>query len=251
MILKSTRELEAHYQDLRAGDVFIGNLALKHLRHPIFIDLLERGVHCLPSPLSQTLNRSKTAQAFLLRSWMLPHTTVIRRRSDLIRAISLYNQEGIGAVISKQDHMHCGHGIRKWDGIESLYAYLGLTPSAYPFALQPFFENFTDVRVLMVGDYLEAYARYNPHNFRVNLSLGGTISVFQIDDELQQFCRSVMKRGNFPYAHIDLLVMENGDCFLSEIALNGGTKGAHISRKELDDRKNEVLENMARELTNN
>ena len=249
MLIKTTRELETCYQDLRAGDVFIGSLALKHLRQPILIDLLERGVHCLPSPLSQILNRSKTAQAFLLRPWMLPHTTVIRRRSDLIRAISLYNKEGIAAVVSKQDHMHCGHGIRKWDGIESLYAYLGLAKSSYPFVLQPFIENYTDVRVLMVGEYREAYARYNPHNFRVNLSSGGTSSAFHIDDELQQFCRSVMKRGNFPYAHIDLLVMENGDCFLSEIALNGGIKGAQITRKELDDRKNEVLENLAKELT--
>ena len=181
---------------------------------------------------------------------MLPHTTVIRRRSDLIRAISLYNKEGIGAVVSKQDHMHCGHGIRKWDGIESLYAYLGLAESSYPFVLQPFIENYTDVRVLVVGDYLEAYARYNPHNFRVNLSSGGTSAAFNLDDEMQQFCRSVMKRGNFPYAHIDLLVMENGDCFLSEIALNGGTKGAQIPRQELDNRKKEVLENMAKKLTN-
>ena len=246
MIFKTTRELETHYRDLRAGDVFIGNLALKHLRQAVLIDLLERGVHCLPSPLSQILSRSKTAQAFLLKQWMLPHTLVIRRRSDLIRAISRYNQEGIGAVITKQDHMHCGHGIRKWDGIESLFAYMGLVESSYAFVLQPFVENFTDVRVLLVGDYREAYARYNPHNFRVNLSSGGTSTVYYPDDEMIRFCRSVMKRGNFPYAHIDLQVMKNGDCFLSEIALNGGTKGARITRQELDDRKNEVLENLAK-----
>jgi ribosomal protein S6--L-glutamate ligase len=251
MIFRSTRELETHYADLRAGDVFIGSLALKHLRQPVFIDLLERGVHCLPSPLSQILNRSKTAQAFLLKQWMLPHTLVIRRRSDLIRAISYYNKANIGAVVSKQDHMHCGHGIRKWNGIESLYAYMGLDESSYPFVLQPFVENFTDVRVLLVGEYREAYARFNPHNFRVNLSSGGTSTVFDLDDKMTRFCRSVMKRGNFPYAHIDLLVMENGDCFLSEIALNGGTKGAQISRRELEDRKNKVLENLAKELTNN
>ena len=250
MIIKTTRELEAHYQDLRAGDVFIGSLALKHLRQPILVDLLERGVQCLPSPLSQILSRSKTAQSFLLKTWMLPHTKLIRRRSDLINAISDYNKDGVGAVVSKQDHMHCGHGIRKWGDIESLYAFMGLAQTSYPFVLQPFIKNFTDVRVLIVGDYTEAYARYNPHNFRVNLSAGGTSAVFYPDDEMQQFCRNVMQRGNFPYAHIDLLVTENGDCFLSEITLNGGTKGAQISRKELEHRKSEVLENLAKELTN-
>jgi ribosomal protein S6--L-glutamate ligase len=250
MIFKTTRELETHYRDLRAGDVFMGSLALKHLRQPILIDLLERGVHCLPSALSQILNRSKSAQAFLLKSWMLPHTMVIRRRSDLISVISQYNKEGIGALVSKQDHMHCGHGIRKWDGIESLYAHMGLEESSYPFVMQPFIENFTDVRVLIVGDYSEAYARHNPHNFRVNISSGGSSAVFYLDDKVQQFCRDVMKRAKFPYAHIDLQVTENGDCFLSEIALNGGTKGARITRRELDDRKNDVLENLARDLTN-
>ena len=158
MLIKTTRELKNCYQDLRPGDVFIGNLALKHLRQPLFVDLLERGVHCLPPPLSQIMNRSKTAQAFLLKAWMLPHTRVICRRSDLINAVNHYNKEGVGAVISKQDHMHCGHGIRKWDSIESLYAYLGLSESSYPFVLQPFIENFTDVRVIIVGDYTEAYA---------------------------------------------------------------------------------------------
>jgi ribosomal protein S6--L-glutamate ligase len=250
MILKTTRELETHYRDLRADDVFIGSLSLKHLRQTVLIDLLERGVHCLPSALSQILNRSKTAQALLLKQWMLPHTRVIRRRFDLLSAISHYNKAGIGGVVSKQDHLHCGHGIRKWDGIEPLYAHMGLAESAYPFVLQPFVENFTDVRVLIVDDYREAYARYNPHNFRVNLSTGGTSAEFDLEDRMLGVCHSVMQRGKFPYAHIDLLVMENGDCFLSEIALNGGTKGARISREELDDRKSEVLENMAKKLTN-
>jgi len=54
-----------------------------------------------------------------------------------------------------------------------------------------------------------------------------------------------MERGKFPYAHIDLLVTEDGHSYLSEIALNGGLKGARIRREELDAIKKDLLEKMA------
>jgi len=57
-----------------------------------------------------------------------------------------------------------------------------------------------------------------------------------------------MDRAKFPFAHIDLLVMDHGECFLSEIALNGGIKGAKISRRKLDAKKQAVLESLAENL---
>ena len=74
MIVKSSRELKARYHELSGGDVFIGNLSLKYLKQPILIDMLERGIRCLPSPLAQLLNSSKVAQAFVLKEWMLRQT---------------------------------------------------------------------------------------------------------------------------------------------------------------------------------
>ena len=250
MIIKTSRELQDLYDDIRPGDIYMGTLSLRHLKRPVLIDLLERGVQCIPAPLSQVLNSSKTAQAFLLKKWMIPKTRVVCRRSDLIRAISQYNKDEIGPVISKQDHMHCGHGIRKWDNIESLYGHMALSDSSYPFVLQPFVENFTGLRVIIVGDYVESYARRNPYNFRVNLSSGGTSHSYTLEADKEEFCRTVMDRGKFPFAHIDLLVMDHGECFLSEIALNAGTKGAKISRRELDAKKQAVLESLAETLGN-
>ena len=244
MIIRSNRELKELYDKLGPGDVFSGSLSLKHLKETVLIDLLERGVHCIPPALSQILNRSKTVQAFLLRDWMLPQTLVIQRRADLISAVTHYNKTGIGQVVSKQDHMHCGHGIRKWDNIETLYSYMALSESSYPFVLQPYLEEFDDVRVIIAGDYVEAYARHNPYNFRVNISAGGESHAYSLDAAQEKFCRSVMERGKFPYAHLDLLVLKNGTYYLSEIALNGGTKGARISRRKLDRKKQAVLESL-------
>ena len=248
MIVKSNRELKARYHELSAGDVFIGNLSMKFLKHPMLIDMLERGICCLPSPLSQILNSSKATQAFVLKQWMLPLTVVIRRRSDLIETVNTFNKHNIGPVVTKQEGMHCGHGIRRWDTIETLYSFVALSESSYPFVLQPFREKFTDLRVIIVEDYVEAYSRYNPHNFRVNLTLGGTGSPIEMDTKRESFCRAIMQRGKFPFAHIDLMLLENNQCYLSEIALNGGIKGARISREALDQKKNAVLEKLARKI---
>ena len=247
MIVKSNRELKALYHELSAGDVFIGNLSMKFLKHPMLIDMLERGICCLPSPLSQILNSSKATQAFVLKEWMLPLTVAIRRRSDLIEAVNTFNKHNIGPVVTKQDGMHCGHGIRRWDTIETLYSFIALSESSYPFVLQPFREKFTDVRAIIVGDYVEAYTRYNPHNFRVNITLGGIGSPIELDEKIEAFCRSVMQRGKFPFAHIDLMLLENNECYVSEIALNGGVKGARISREVLDQKKEALLEQLVQE----
>ena len=247
MIVKSARELRALYHELSAGDTFIGNLSSKHLKQTMLIDMLERGIECLPSPLSQILNSSKVAQALILRNWMLPLTVVIPRRPDLMEAINTFNKHHIGPVVTKQDRMHCGHGIRRWESIETLYSFMAFSKSAYPFVLQPLREKFTDIRVIIVGDYVEAYCRYNPHNFRVNISSGGTGSACNLDAKNEAFCRAVMQRGKFPFAHIDLMITETGECYLSEIALNGGVKGARISREALDQKKKALLEKLAKE----
>ena len=247
MIVRSHRELQARYDELTAGDVFIGNLALKHLKQPMLIDMIERGIRCLPSPLSQILNSSKAAQAFVLREWMLPQTEVISRRADFIEAINTYGRSGIGPVVTKQDGLHCGHGIRRWETIETLYSFMALAKSSYPFVLQPFQEEFSDIRVIIVGDYVESYTRRNPHNFRVNISAGGTAAPCRLDEKKEVFCRKVMQRGRFPYAHLDLMTLENGKCYLSEIALNGGIKGARIGRQELDRKKKALLEQLAQQ----
>ena len=245
MIISGNRKLKELYHQLGSGDIFIGVLVSKYLKQSMLIDLLERGVHCFPSPLSQVINSSKTMQALIFKDRVLPHTKVITRRVELFDSINLYSQVGIGHVVTKEEHMHCGYGVRRWESVESLYNHTALLESPYPFVLQPFLKNFTDVRAIIAGDYIEAYVRHNPHNFRMNISSGGTSCPHVLDKDKEALCRSIMNRGKFPFAHIDLHILESGECFLSEIALNGGIKGAAINRKELDEKKQVVLERLA------
>ncbi len=245
MIVRSTDKLFQHYSRLRSGDVFVGKIPAGMLKSTLLIDLLERGVRCLPSPLAQALNGSKAAQAMLLAQWMLPLTRAIRRRADLFEAMGAYQRKGVAVVVTKEDRLHCGHGVRRWDSVESLYNVVAFDKTAFPFVLQPYQKRFVDIRVIVVGRYVEAYARQNTENFRMNLSLGGTSTPYTLDNDQLDFCHEVMGRARFPYAHLDLLVPEGGNCYLSEIALDGGIKGARVERRDLEEMKKALLEELA------
>jgi len=245
MIIRSSRELKQNYEILGSKDIFIGVLPGGNHKHFMMIDLMSRGVSCFPSPLSQVLNGSKIAQSIILRNYLNPHTTAIFRRADLMTALIEYNRLGIDSVVTKSDKQHCGHGVSKWENMETLYSFISHTKDAYPFILQPFLEHFTDVRVIIAGDYIEAYERKNPHNFRQNMATGGTSLPHTMDSEKEEFCRRIMERGSFPYAHIDLQILDSGDFYLSEISLNGGIKGARIHRKALDQLKDALLDRLA------
>ena len=45
-----------------------------------------------------------------------------------------------------------------------------------------------------------------------------------------------MERGDFPYAHIDLMETPDKNLHLTEINLRGGLRGAQISSEEYRDR---------------
>jgi ribosomal protein S6--L-glutamate ligase len=245
MIIHGKQQLKAHYSRLQKGDVLIGRLPENPLKQAMLVDLLEQGVRCLPSALAQMLSRSKAAQAFVFENWMVPPTCVVTRRAELIAAINAFQQKGFGPVITKQDHKHCGHGIRRWDSVEMVYNTIGFSKEAYPFILQPFLNPVSDVRVIIIGDYEEAYMRHNPTDFRHNIAVGGYSNPLEMNATLKAFCLSVMKRGKFPYAHIDLLIAEDNTVYLSEIALEGGIKGARIHRTDMADKKRLLLDQLA------
>lgn len=242
MILRSSVELDQRFDALGPGDVVLGQLPARYLRGALAADLLERGVCCVPSVFCQLLSRSKVAQALVYRRWMAPHTLTVSRRVELMDALNYCGRHRIEAVVTKQEGMHCGHGIRRWENAEALYNTVAFTDAAFPFVLQPYMAGISDVRVIVVGDYVEAYLRENFYNFRSNLASGGTSRPLAMDAAAEGLCRQVMERGRFPYAHIDIQLTAEGVCYLSEIALDGGISAARIKREELNRKKQEQLE---------
>ena len=88
LVIRNNSTLRAQYDTLRAGDIVIGRLRLRETEESLLVDLCERGIHLIPSGLSQLASRSKALQAVLFRPYMLPLTRAIQAQHDLVEAIS-------------------------------------------------------------------------------------------------------------------------------------------------------------------
>lgn len=235
-IITDNTSLRVQYNELSAGDIFLGRLRLKPSEEHTLLDLVERGVQLFPSALSQLACRSKTMQALLFSNFMLPHTKIIHDQHDLQQVMNYYTQKKVTRVITKQDRSNAGMGIHLWSSVEDVYNHASFNTLPYPFVIQPFYPDCRDIRIIVLGDYKESYWRDNPNNFRNNLHFGGKSTPCELTVEQEKLCWQVMKRGKFPYAHIDLMVTPEGESFLSEINLRGGIKGAQINPEEYQKR---------------
>ncbi|MDH3392312.1 MAG: hypothetical protein OEL85_11025, partial [Desulfobulbaceae bacterium] len=169
LVVRDNSTLRTQYNSLRPGDIVVGRLRLRESEEPLLLDLCERGILLIPSGLSQLASRSKTLQAVLFAPFMLPLTRAIHSQHDLIAAISAYQKNGVTAVVTKLDRKNAGVGVHLWQSIEDVFSHASLGNIPFPFVLQPFAPDSRDIRVIFLDDYIEAYWRHNPHNFRNNL----------------------------------------------------------------------------------
>ncbi|MEA3548324.1 MAG: hypothetical protein U9R66_11750 [Thermodesulfobacteriota bacterium] len=230
-IVNNNATLRRQFNELGVGDIVLGRVRMKPSEEFFLLDLVERGVLLFPSALSQQVCRSKVQQAVIFSSFMLPHTRAIHDQHDMLAAVNLYDQHGISKVVTKLDRKNAGMGIYLWQSIEDVFTQASLGVLPFPFVVQPFLAESRDIRVVVLGEYKEAYSRHNPYNFRNNLHCGGRSEPYVLSDEQWRLCRKVMERGKFPYAHIDLMV-HGATSYLAEINLRGGIRGAAITPVE-------------------
>ncbi len=253
LILRDNRSFRSNLNRLSRGDAVAGLLNIKPTEEVLFLDLVERGVILYPPALAQQLSRSKCLQAMVYGKWMVPLTFVARDRHDMIKNIERYAQNKIGQVITKQNRHNCGLGIHVWASIEDVYNQTCFGSLSYPFVVQPFVEISLDVRVIILGDYIEAYWRKNPNCFRNNLYFGGKSDRYELSPQQMDLCRKAMARGKFPYAHLDLMITASGETYLAEINLRGGLKGAAIStseyKKRIEDMEEDFLQSLGQSST--
>lgn len=171
---------------------------------------------------------------------MLPHTVAVYDANTLLEATSHYTGQDIIEVVVKRDRKNSGIGIHRFASIEDVYNQATFGKLEYPFVIQPLVHGFRDIRVILLDDYTEAYERKNSGNFRHNLHCGGSAEPIEVTKELSDYCREVLARGDFPYAHIDLMLFDQAfagkTIYLTEINLRGGLRGARISAPEYQSR---------------
>lgn len=245
LIIRSLTELGRRSSELAAGDLVLGPLAVKPGAEVILIDLQDRGVVFFPPLLAQLVVRAKTAQAQILGDFMLPGTFVAHGLADL--AARLGDARLAGPVVAKRDRAHLGLGVGFWPSLEALYSLAGLTTISFPLVVQPFLDGARDLRVVVAGEYAEAYERLNPEGFRKNLFQGGASRPVELSPGLLGFCRRAMARGKFPYAVLDVLLSPREEAYLSEINFHAGLKGSKIGQAEFHRRVQHLLEDYQRQ----
>ncbi|MEW6427444.1 MAG: hypothetical protein AB1568_05350 [Thermodesulfobacteriota bacterium] len=245
-ILTSNDYLFRHFAEIGVGDLFVGRLRFRPGEEGLLHDLALRGLICVPSLLSQLLSRSKTLQARILHQFMPPHTHAVHDPHDL-RAV-VQQGDSRSAWLTKMNGKNGGMGVCYWRSLEDVHTASVLNTLPYPFVLQRFLEGeIVDLRVIVIGDYVEAYRRSSSGSFRHNLHFGGSSQAVALAGDELDLCRAVMKRGRFPYAHLDLLRSDQG-LYCSEINLRGGLHGARIGPDEYRQRIEAVHRRLAAEM---
>ena len=229
-VITDNATLFAEYHALQAGDIVVGRIRMRPGEEALLTDLVSRGVHLIPSAVSQLTSRSKVLQARLLGRFMGPGTAPVYDLHDMLRLVN--SSDYRGRVICKLDRANAGTGILSFSSIEDVYSQAVLGNLVFPFVVQPFYPDCRDIRVVMLGETVEAYERHNPENFRHNLHCGGESRPWEVTPELLELCRTVMERAGFPYAHLDFLVTPEGNCMLTEINLRGGLRGARLNQQD-------------------
>lgn len=245
-VIRDNETLTSSLHQLQAGDIVCCRLRLRSQEEHILIDLMERGVKLFPSATSQLASRSKVFQTRIFQQFMIPGTFGVYDIHGLLDAISFYQKNRTERVVLKHDRKHGGLGIHLFKELEDIFNLCSNHVIDFPFVVQPFLVNSRDIRVVILDDYLEAYQRFNPDNFRKNLHCGGEARVWKLSEKQEEICRKAMDRGSFPYAHIDLLLAADGTVYLNEINLRGGIRGAAITpgnyRKKIEDLQEKTLE---------
>lgn len=220
------------YHRLEAGDIICGKIPLISGEESLFIDLISRRINLIPPATAQMASRSKCFQAELLKPWMIAETTAIYNLQQLLEQTNVYAKKSIGKVIVKLDKKNAGRGILLYDSIEDVYNQAAHNCVSFPFVLQPFLPDCRDLRVILLGEYREAYTRDNPYSFRNNLHCGGKAAPSTLTEHALKICQEVMTRAGFPYGHLDLLLTPEENIYLAEVNLRGGIRGAQISTEE-------------------
>lgn len=231
-IVRDSATFVEQYNFLGPGDIIVGRLRIKPGEEHILLDLASRQVTLIPSAISQVCSRSKVFQVRLLGQFMLPHTAAVYDKHDIMELVGHYNCQNIGKVVCKLDRANGGQGILLFNSIEEIYNHASMGLLKLPFVVQPFIENVTDVRAVILGAKIEAYTRHNPDNFRHNLHCGGTSAPHELTEVQLRLCKKVMERAQFPYAYVDILIDREGNSWLSEINLRGGLRGAKLSQED-------------------
>ncbi len=130
LLINTNQMLRRRFNELQRGDIILGRVSLRPSEEHLLLDLVERGVHLIPSALSQLLSRRKTMQSELLAQWLPPRTLAIHDIHQLLAAMPLFGVDE--KIVTKLDRKNAGLGIYLWPTIEDVYTHASLANLSFP-----------------------------------------------------------------------------------------------------------------------
>jgi len=114
-------------------------------------------------------------------------------------------------VVVKLTRAGKGAGIYKFNDEDELKAFISdVEENGYKgasYLMQEFFDYKHDLRVLVIGGKIYAMKRIpREGDFRANFSLGGTVEIFEPDEETQQLALDALKSIDMSVGGVDVLI---------------------------------------------
>ena len=210
----------------------------------IFHEMESRGAAVFPPLLSQSLSMSKVHQALHYADYMIPHTEVLFKRTNVRKILRTYDENNISKTVVKEDHESMGLGDYPCWSLNQLAQTIASAVKP-PVVVQPMLEDFREFRLVICGEVIVAKEKVNSANiFWKNRMFGGTTKMIDPSEEIVEFGKKMAGYGRFPWAYMDLLVTED-DVFLSEINLSGSNMGLREYR--LNKLKRDMTEDWIRD----
>ena len=133
-------------------------------------------------------------------------------------------------VICKLTRTGKGAGVYKFDNEKDLASFINeleereIEPKSY--CLQSFVDYKFDLRILVIGDHMFCMRRIPGENeFRANFSLGGSVEIFDLDEEGKKLAVAALHAVNLSIGGVDMLITEDNKRYILEVNHTAGFIG--------------------------
>lgn len=137
-------------------------------------------------------------------------------------------------VICKLARTGKGAGVYKFDTETNLQNFLTelqnreIEPTSY--MLQQFIDYKHDLRILIIGDKYFCMKRIPADGeFRANFSLGGTVELFELDEQGQKLAFDALRAVGLSIGGVDMLITEDGKRYILEVNHTAGFIGMELA----------------------
>jgi RimK family alpha-L-glutamate ligase len=148
-------------------------------------------------------------------------------------------------IVCKLTRTGKGAGVYKYDSQSDFARYIeklkGWESEARNFLLQKFVDYQYDLRVLIIGEEMFCMRRIpGKGEFRANFSLGGSVELFDLDEDGKQLARRALNAVEVKVGGVDLLIAKDGKRYILEVNHTPGmlgmekATGINITRKYVE-----------------